>query len=646
MAYIKTPPPRPLVQTETLDTLNHWKTTFRNYFRRDSIYIQFLATDCKWNSQEQNYGLAEANGMTAAERKESLIDFLNQLAGFLPHSYLTSKLEEESTNLDSCWNIIYEHYNVQITPETLLDFESLKKEPAENNRQFFERLLQHSKLHLAPVGAKVGCRKNVKQDEMTISLMNHVAVQWLRKIDSQLIQIVKTEYSTELRSGEQLADLVPKIAPNIESLLARYSSANVNRVSTDNSAGGHDDENDRTNVRFAGSGFRQRGRGGNGFRGARNRPSQGNNSQLFCAGCFSMGKQLNTFINFKHKPADCTRQRAVSRILQAADDEDFPDDNDDGEDEDEYDDGKGLWDQQQTTNVFKLQNKNQREGSLDIPAAAPGKSSQHVVTPSNVVLTININQISGEKDKSSHDFSIKDGVIKIKNESHVSDMELVRKIQNVEHRKHLWSSDSVRKERSPMVRAFLSSTVCTPTIDEGSEINCVDKTFAEKANIALAPTKCTAIAAGSTAMAISGQSKMNVILKIPHESSSISWDLGKCVIVENLGVDILIGEPAKIDNNIITKSHLKILETKDSNGKAIEIPYFNRKDENRYLCRSLKSEVVLQGESLTFKLPPHLQNETHLAVSPIKENSHNFVKPEIVEVQSNQTIKFQKVVLL
>ena len=79
-------------------------------------------------------------------------------------------------------------------------------------------------------------------------------------------------------------------------------------------------------------------------------------------------------------------------------------------------------------------------------------------------------------------------------------------------------------------------------------------------------------------MAVSGQTKSNVILKIPHESSSISWDLGKCVIVENLGVDILIGEPAKIDNNIITKSHLRILETKDINGKAIEIPYFNRKD--------------------------------------------------------------------
>ena len=640
MSYVKTPPPRPLVQTETLDSLDHWKTTFRNYFRRDSIYKQFLVKDCKWDPKKVNYGLAEIGSVSAADRKESLIDFLNQLAGFLPHSYLTSKLEEESTSLEKCWDIIYEHYNVQVTPETLLDFESLKKEPAENYRQFFERLLQHSKLHLAPEDAKVGTKKNEEKDVMTISLMNHVAVQWLRKIDSQLIQIVKTEYSTELRSGEQLAALVPKIAPNIESLLARYSSANVNKVSTD--ASEHDDgeKDDPTYVRFAGSGFRQRGGRGGSFRGGRNRTTQGNNPQLFCAGCFSMGKQLNTFISFKHRPADCTRQRAVSRILQAAD-EDFPEEND--EDGDDFDDGKGYYDREESTNVLKLQNKCPSEGNLGVPAAAPGKSSQNLVTPSNVVLTININQVSGEIQKSSHDFSMKDGVIQNKIESPVSDAEIVRKVQKIEERKHLWSSISVRKERSPMVTAFLDAIVCTPTIDEGSEINCVDKAFAEKANITLTPTNCTAMAAGSNSMIVIGQTKGNVTLKIPHNSSSISWDLGKCVVVDNLGVNILIGEPAKIDNKIITKSHLKIIETRDSNGKTVEIPYFDKKDEHRFLCRSPKSQVVLQGESLTFLLPPRLHNETHLAVSPIKENSHNFVKPEIVEVQADRTIKIQNV---
>ena len=53
---------------------------------------------------------------------------------------------------------------VLITPETLLDFEALKKEPAENHRQFYERLLQHVRLHLAPNGAKAENLINVRAD--------------------------------------------------------------------------------------------------------------------------------------------------------------------------------------------------------------------------------------------------------------------------------------------------------------------------------------------------------------------------------------------------------------------------------------------------------------------------------------------------
>ena len=120
--------------------------------------------------------------------------------------------------------------HAQITQETLLDFESFKKEPAENDRQFYERLLQHARLHLAPAGAKAENITNVKADTLTISLMNLVALQWLRKRDPQLIAIVRTEYATELRSGEQLSALVPRIAPNIESLLARHSAGQVHRV--------------------------------------------------------------------------------------------------------------------------------------------------------------------------------------------------------------------------------------------------------------------------------------------------------------------------------------------------------------------------------------------------------------------------------
>ena len=129
-----------------------------------------------------------------------MIDFLHNLAGFLPHSYLTSKLVENTKNLQDCWTIIEEHYNVQVTAETLLDFDSIKKKSDENYRQFYERLLQHSRLHLAPKNAKVDNLINTAEDKMSISIMNLIALQWLRKIDLELIKIVKPSI---LRSSEQ-----------------------------------------------------------------------------------------------------------------------------------------------------------------------------------------------------------------------------------------------------------------------------------------------------------------------------------------------------------------------------------------------------------------------------------------------------------
>ena len=254
-----------------------------------------------------------------------------------------------------------------------------------------------------------------------------------------------------------------------------------------------------------------------------------------------------------------------------------------------------------------------------------------------MVLTININQTSGENLKSSQDATF-NATKKNKIESPFSDKDLIMKIEKLQDRRHLWSSESVRKERSPMVNAFLNKTVCTPTIDEGSEINCVDEAFAKKANIDLVPTSCSATSAGSTAMKVIGQTRDNVLLQIPYESSDVLWDLGKCVIIENLGVDILIGEPGKIDNEIITKSHLKIMETKDSNGKVVDVPYFIRNKKNRYLCKAVQSKVLLPEEAFSFQLPLHLQHETHLAVAPIREIKFNFIKPEIIEVK-DKTIK-------
>ena len=142
---VRNPPPRMLTNHETLQTLNHWKTSFRTYYRRDSYYKGFLLPDAAWNSTAANYGQTadhqDANVVrSAADKAGDLEDFLNNLAGYLPFPYLTEKIVKASTKLQDVWDIIYDHYGVNVTSESLLDYVAIKQVSGETYRQFFDRL--------------------------------------------------------------------------------------------------------------------------------------------------------------------------------------------------------------------------------------------------------------------------------------------------------------------------------------------------------------------------------------------------------------------------------------------------------------------------------------------------------------------------
>ena len=124
-SYMRTPPPRPLGAAETLESLTHWETTFRTFFKRDDAYKPLIRKTATWDPNAANYGqVAESTGLkrTAAEVMEDLVDLLSTLAGFLHHSYLTDKLTKCTKNWTDVWHVIHEHYGVQVTSETLLDF--------------------------------------------------------------------------------------------------------------------------------------------------------------------------------------------------------------------------------------------------------------------------------------------------------------------------------------------------------------------------------------------------------------------------------------------------------------------------------------------------------------------------------------------
>ena len=218
---VRNPPPRMLQMVETLHSLNHWKTAFRTYYRRDSYFKAFLLPQATWsNSAEHNYGQDEdTDGTnitgTAADKGEDLRDFLNTLAGYLPFPYLTEKIIDGTTNLQQVWDIIYDHYGVSVTSETFLDYVTIKLNTGETYRRFFDRLLAHARLHLPKASITVNGINTGNGESMTVALMNFIALDWLNKINPHLVSIVKNDYSPELRDNVQLSDLVPRISNNI-----------------------------------------------------------------------------------------------------------------------------------------------------------------------------------------------------------------------------------------------------------------------------------------------------------------------------------------------------------------------------------------------------------------------------------------------
>ena len=322
MSYVKFPPPRPLTRKETLDTLDHWRSQFRTFFKRDKTFYPFLSTSLKWDPLQTNFGFTnvtngEGDVYEASDRAEDFTDLLNVLSGFLPHSYLTARISQDTKCWQDVWDIIYQHYNCKISSDTLLDFENLKKESDENYLQYYERLLQHTRLHLAPANAEVGTLINNKMDCLTISLMNMVAMNWLRKIDPNLIQIIRTEYSTKLKSGTQLAQLVPTIAPNVDNLLSRYSNSSVSKVTSGAQEAleeEQDDEDEDTSVRLSQTTTRYRGRGQASFSGRPSLPPSGGRQwrrpDEWCGGGGGPNHKLANTGNFKRE-----KQRLVVQSL-------------------------------------------------------------------------------------------------------------------------------------------------------------------------------------------------------------------------------------------------------------------------------------------------------------------------------------------
>ena len=98
--------PRRLEQRESLNSLNQWKSVFRNYYRRCQYYGIFLLPQTTWdNTANRGFTAAETSGLkrNIETLAADLSGFLDCIGSYIPFDYVSEKLQAESTSIETVW---------------------------------------------------------------------------------------------------------------------------------------------------------------------------------------------------------------------------------------------------------------------------------------------------------------------------------------------------------------------------------------------------------------------------------------------------------------------------------------------------------------------------------------------------------------
>ena len=151
--------------------------------------------------------------------------------------------------------------------------------------------------------------------------------------------------------------------------------------------------------------------------------------------------------------------------------------------------------------------------------------------------------------------------------------------------------------------------------------------------ISYIPTNCVAQAAGANRMKLAGETKDCIMLKLLNTVAPVILNLGRMIVVNNLGVDILIGEPGKADNEILTIPHKQKIEFKSTKGKQITVPYSTKWLPNSVcavMCKSEQIQTIYPGHQIQVEVPFNLRRVKRFSVTPSRSKKKPWIKESIV----------------
>ena len=563
VAHIRVKEPRKLESKESMQSLQQWKTQFKQFVKRDDHFKTFIASDISWDPNVDNYGfVTETDGLRRSARAmmDDCVDFLHILANFLPHGYLTEKIVTATTSFVNAYEVIQEHYGLLPSQESFLELWSFQKQPGESYRQFYERLLAHIRQHLQNVaGVRVdGVVVPTGGDKLTVSHTNLVALIWLQKIHPELLNIIRTEYSLELRENKPLSSLVPRISVNIDNLLSKYDKVGaVQRLQLEEGSS-RQSVVARTYIK---------------------RNNERKPKSPFCPGCYGVSKKTGNQIHFKHNPIECPRQ-AMIKMLQTNDN--YEEDND---------------------NITT-----EEEGNVNLSNTVCNFNDQQVMTYSSTTSDPKCFSISTEQNADMIEAFIFTLDSRIK---------------------------QFRKEISPTLNCLINNTAALCIVDEGSEINCCSYLFAKKAKIPIKEVQCSAVGANKSKMNVIGMAKTDIYATVIGSRNAQQIKLAEMIVINNLGADILLGQPCKVDNQIITLPHKGQIQFKSTDGSSNKIHYPLRKDENlniKDVIRVDKSQTIFPLEAFSFQLPNKFILQKKVCITE-RPNNLTWIGTRILDVK-------------
>ena len=316
----KTLQPRRLGHQETLQSMNHWKSVFRNFYRRCPYYGIFLLPTTSWNSSpSRGFTSSETSGLKrdAATLAADLEGFLDCLGGYCPFDYVGEKLKNETTNIKSVWEVLYEIYDLEITTTNFLDYALMRRQPEESYRGYFNRLVGFVRQHLPTTEIKVeGISSSSEGDTLTVTLLDTIAIHWLVTIDKRLVNIVKTEFASELKQ-KRLCQMVKVIAPNIDDLLTRYNtkdSVSAIAINEDNpKIHTHDDISTNSEVSTL---IRRIERLETNFINKGRKKVNSARNRIICTHCTFINKQLGASLRTDHPSHQCGKKAVSISLLE------------------------------------------------------------------------------------------------------------------------------------------------------------------------------------------------------------------------------------------------------------------------------------------------------------------------------------------